>query len=657
MTQNSNKTGPKKEKSDKKSKPMFSFEKIMTHPEVKQQIGSKPKSTESKSKTSETKTKQSSGRKPGRPPKALASTNGDGQKRVIKSVTKPKKERLSAATNRVTGNANKTVKILPLGGLGEIGKNITLFECDGDMLLVDCGISFPDDHMFGVDLVIPDFRYIIENASKIRGLIVTHGHEDHIGAIPYLLKQIKVPVFGTKLTIGFIQNKLEEHRLNNVAKLNVIEPNQRIRLGAFTIEPIRVNHSIPDAVAFAIDTPAGIVLHTGDFKVDLSPIHGKSIDLKTFATYGKKGVLCMMSDSTNAERAGYTETEQKVAESFKRFFIQAQDRRIFIASFSSNIYRIQQIVELAAQHKRKVVFSGRSMEKNVSMALELGYIVAKPGTIVSMEEMRNVAPDKLVVVTTGSQGEPLAALSRMANGSHRTLNVVPGDFIIISATPIPGNEVTVSKVINGLLTLGAEVIYESMYDVHVSGHACAEELKLLLTLVRPKMFLPVHGEMRQLIKHAKLAEATGVDRRNIFIPEVGQTLCISSKGITKGEFINVSEVLVDGLGVGDVGTSVLRDRKMLSEEGLVVVAVSIDATTRELLSGPSIDTKGFIYGKGSTVIVEEIKTLATDILYEFELSNSANIQSVSAKLSEQLQGLLYKRLKRRPVIIPLIMEI
>ncbi len=653
MTQNSNKSGQKKEKSEKKSKPMFSFEKVMSQPEVKK---SSAGAKSGGAKPNETKPKNTSGKKPGRPPKSTPAVSIETPT-VRRMKSELKQEKRSSATNRVTGNANKVVKILPLGGLGEIGKNITLFECDGDMLLVDCGISFPDDHMFGVDLVIPDFTYLIENASKIRGLIVTHGHEDHIGAIPYLLKKIKVPVFGTKLTMGFVQNKLEEHKLSSSTKLNVIKPGEKLRFGVFTVEPISVNHSIPDAVAYAIDTPAGIVLHTGDFKVDYTPLSGKSIDLKTFATYGKKGVLCMMSDSTNAERAGYTESEQKVAESFKRLFNDAQERRIFIASFASNINRIQQIIELAAQHNRKVVFSGRSMEKNVSMALELGYINAKPGVIISMEEMRNFSPDKLVVVTTGSQGEPLAALSRMANGTHRTLTVVPGDFIIISANPIPGNEVTVSRVINGLLTLGADVIYESMYDVHVSGHACAEELKLLLTLVRPKMFLPVHGEMRQLIKHARLAESTGVDRRNIFIPEVGQTLCVSSKGITKGEYINLSEVLVDGLGVGDVGTSVLRDRKLLSEDGLVVIAASIDISTRELLSGPEVETKGFIYSKGSTVIIEEIKALAGDVLYEYEVSSSASIQSVTTKLTEQIQGLLYRRLKRRPMIIPLIMEV
>ncbi len=648
MTQNTNKSTPKKEKSTKKPRPMFTFEKVMSQPEAKQSsTQSKPTQSKSKSATEKKSIKQTKS----------ANLTAIETPTVRRMKNELKQEKRSSATNRVTGNANKTVKILPLGGLGEIGKNITIFECDGDMLLVDCGISFPDDHMFGVDLVIPDFSYVIENASKIKAIIITHGHEDHIGAIPYLLKQVKIPVFGTKLTIGFIQNKLEEHKLNNMAKLNVIKPGEKLRLGVFTVEPISVNHSIPDAVAYAIDTPAGIVLHTGDFKVDFSPIMGKSIDLKTFATYGKKGVLCMMSDSTNAERAGYTESEQKVAESFKRLFNQAQDRRIFIASFSSNIYRIQQIIELAAQHNRKVVFSGRSMEKNVSMALELGYIHAKPGIIVNMEEMRNVSADKLVVVTTGSQGEPLSALSRMANGTHRNLSVVPGDFIIISATPIPGNEVTVSKVINGLLTLGADVIYESMYDVHVSGHACAEELKLLLTLVRPKMFLPVHGEMRQLIKHAKLAEATGVEKRNIFIPEVGQTLCVSSKGITKGEYINVSEVLVDGLGIGDVGTSVLRDRKLLSEEGLVVVVASIETSTRELISGPGVETKGFIYGKASTAIIDEIKSVAADVFYEYEVSNSASIQSVTTKLTEQLQSLLYRRLKRRPIIIPIIMEV
>ncbi len=639
MTQSNNKSAPKKSAPEKKHKPMFSFEKIMSQPETKT-IAEKQKNN----------VRRQSGATAGRKPSAAAAAN-----KKQKDDTKVLKR--SAATNRVTGNDKKTVNILPLGGLGEIGKNITLFECDNEILIVDCGISFPDDHMFGVDLVIPDFSYVIANASKIRGLVVTHGHEDHIGAIPYLLKKLNIPVYATKLTAGFIRNKLEEHGLAKSSNINVIEPGEKIKIGVFTVDAIRVNHSIPDAVALAIDTPAGIVLHTGDFKVDFTPISGKSIDLKSFAAYGKKGVLCMMSDSTNAERPGFTESEQKVAESFKKLFVQAQDRRIFIASFSSNIYRIQQIIDLATQHKRKVVFSGRSMEKNVAMALELGFLTAKKETIINMEEMKRVESEKLVVVTTGSQGEPLSALSRMAAGTHRNLSVVPGDFIIISATPIPGNEVTVSRVINGLLCLGAEVIYESMYDVHVSGHACAEELKLLLTLVRPKMFLPVHGEMRQLIKHAKLAESTGVDKKNIYIPEVGQTLCVNRKGITKGNFINVADVLVDGLGIGDVGTSVLRDRKMLSEEGVIVIAASIDSVTRELLSGPTIETKGFIHGKASTVFLEEVKKLVQDIFYEYELSDSASRQSIITKLSEQTQGLMYRRLKRRPIIIPLIMEV
>ncbi len=651
MSQNNTKGAPKKPPSEKKSKPMFTFEKVMSVPEVKQ--AAKPAGATTRTKTQNKRPAGTTG----------GGSTGAGRRASAAQIADKKAKddvkqtRRSAATNRVTGSDKKTVNILPLGGLGEIGRNITLLECDNEILIIDCGISFPDDHMFGVDLVIPDFSYLVTNAAKIRGLVVTHGHEDHIGAIPYLLKKLKIPVFATKLTAGFIRNKLEEHGIAKTSTVNVIEPNEKTKIGVFTVEAIRVNHSIPDAVALAIDTPAGIVLHTGDFKVDFTPISGKSIDLKSFASYGKKGVLCMLSDSTNAERPGFTESEQKVAESFKKLFIQAQDRRIFIASFSSNIYRIQQIIDLATQHKRKVVFSGRSMEKNVSMALELGFLNAKRETIINMEEMKKFTSEKLVVVTTGSQGEPLSALSRMASGTHRNLNVVPGDFIIISATPIPGNEVTVSRVINGLLSLGAEVIYESMYDVHVSGHACAEELKLLLTLVRPKMFLPVHGEMRQLIKHAKLAESTGVDRKNIFIPEVGQTLCINRKGITKGELISVADVLVDGLGIGDVGTSVLRDRKMLSEEGLIVIAASVDAVTRELLSGPDIETKGFIHGKGSQVILEEVLQFARDVLYEYELSSTASRQSVITKLSEQTQGLLYRRLKRRPIIIPLIMEV
>lgn len=629
MTQN-NPNNQKKQKSQVKTlKPAFSFEKVMAAtPERNTHISEKPKKiqnpNQNQNQNQNRHHQQAKNRQPG---------------------------------TAIIGKTGKTIKMLPLGGLGEVGKNITLYEYEGEMLLVDCGLSFPDSDMFGVDLVIPDFSFLVAHAQQIKGVIITHGHEDHIGALPYLLKQLNIPVYGAKLTIGFIKNKLEEHGLMSKTKLHEFKTRTKFKVGSFTIEPIHVNHSVPDAVSFAIETPTGIIIHTGDFKVDYTPINAAPIDLETFAAYGRRGVLAMMSDSTNAERSGYTESEQKVAEGFRVLFAKAENRRIFIATFSSNINRIQQIIELAAHCKRKVIFSGRSMEKNVEMALSLGYLKAERHNLVSMDEMRNFPPEKIVVVTTGSQGEPLSALSRMSAGSHRNVNVVPGDFIIISANPIPGNEIMVSRVINGLLRLGAEVIYEQMYDVHVSGHACAEELKLLISLVKPKFFLPLHGEYRQLVKHAKLAEAAFIPHKNIFIPEVGQTLCIGQNGITKGENVPVVDVLVDGLGVGDVGASVLRDRRLLSEDGLLVITATVDSVTNELLAGPMIETRGFVYVKGADAIMEEIENLVKIVFTEYEVSLTGNHEAICFKLKEQVQGLLSRRLKRKPMIIPLILEI
>ncbi len=647
MTQKSNNDRTKGP--SKKQGSSFPFEKVMTTEQVQNSAsttGEKPQQKPQQKPRQKQKSTTTKGR---------TATAKKSQEPVVQEKRKPTL-RKAGTPSPVKVSPTKVIKILPLGGLGEIGKNITLYEYCGEILIVDCGISFPDDDMYGVDLVIPDFTYVLANAAKIRGIIITHGHEDHIGALPFLLSHINVPVFSAKLTIGMIRNKLEERGIAKGAKLHAFEPRDILKIGPFTVQPIAVNHSIPDAVAFAISTPAGVVMHMGDFKVDYSPIFSNPIDLETFASYGKKGVLCMLSDSTNAERAGFTDTEQKVAESFKRLFIQAADRRIFIATFSSNIYRIQQIIELAAQHKRKVVFCGRSMEKNVNIALQLGYIKADKQTIIGLDELRNYSPEKLVVVTTGSQGEPLSALSRMAADSHRNLTVVPGDYVILSATPIPGNEKTVSRVINGLLGLGAEVIYESMYDVHVSGHACAEELKLLLSLVRPQYFLPVHGELRQLIKHARLAQQTGVERENIFIPEVGLTMHVSKKGITKGEVIAVNDIMVDGLGVGDVGSSVLRDRKLLSEEGLIIVSATIDVMTKELLARPTVETKGFVYVKESEGILEDIQSLV-ETLFDTEQRKKSGKDVLSTKIRDQLQGMLSRRLRRRPIVIPIIHEV
>ena len=447
------------------------------------------------------------------------------------------------------GGAAVPIHIYPLGGLGEVGKNMTVYECCGDMIIVDCGLVFPDSEMYGIDMVIPDFTFVLQNKDKIKGLLITHGHEDHIGSIPYLLQKLDLPVYGTKLTLGLIRNKLEEFNLAGRTRFVEIVPKQKLHLGCFTVEPIHVNHSIPDAVAFAIDTPAGVVIQTGDFKIDYTPLACGPTDLATLAEYGRRGVLALLSDSTNAERPGFTATEQKVAAGVHNLFTQARNKRIIIATFASNIYRIQQIIELAVQEGRKVAFSGRSMVNNTAMAQELGYMHIPEGTLISVDELNRYAPEEVVLITTGSQGEPLSALSRMASCSHRQVRVGPGDFIIISANPIPGNEKSVTKIVNGLLLLGAEVIYESMYDVHVSGHACQEEQKLMLTLTQPKYFLPVHGEYKQLKKHALTAASLGIPHSNILIAENGSNVILTQDEIKLGEPVTAGAVMVDGLGV------------------------------------------------------------------------------------------------------------
>ena len=467
------------------------------------------------------------------------------------------------------------IHIYPLGGLGEVGKNMTVYECNGDMIIVDCGLVFPDSEMFGVDMVIPDFTFVVQNKDKIKGLLITHGHEDHIGSIPYLLQKFSLPVYGTRLTCGLIKNKLEEFGLAGKTKFVEIVPRQKIKLGCFTVEPIHVNHSIPDAVAFAIDSPAGTIIQTGDFKIDYTPLACGVTDLSTLSEYGQRGVLALLSDSTNAERPGFTATEQKVAAGVRSLFARARNKRIIIATFASNIYRVQQIIDLAVEDGRKVAFSGRSMVNNTAMAQELGYMHIPEGTLISVDELNQYPPEQVVLVTTGSQGEPLSALSRMASCSHRQVRVGPGDFIIISANPIPGNEKSVTKIVNGLLLLGAEVIYESMYDVHVSGHACQEEQKLMLTLTKPKYFLPVHGEYKQLKKHALTAASLGIPTSNILIAENGSNVILSQDEMKLGEPVTAGAVMVDGLGVGDVGNVVLRDRKHLSDISIHGVLVDV----------------------------------------------------------------------------------
>ena len=549
--------------------------------------------------------------------------------------------------------------ICPLGGLGEVGKNITLYECQGDMILVDCGLVFPDEEMFGVDLVIPDFTYVLENKDRIKGLFITHGHEDHIGALPYLLKKFNVPIYTARLTIGLIKNKLEEHGLASSAVFHEIRPRQKVKLGCFTVEPIHVNHSIPDALAFAIECPAGIVLHTGDFKIDYTPLSGDAVtDLSTIAEYGRRGVLALLADSTNAERPGFTATEQTVAEGVRSLFARAKNRRIIVATFSSNIYRVQQIIELAMESGRKVAVSGRSMVSNTEMARELGYIRVPDNVLIDVEEVNKYPPEKVVLITTGSQGEPLSALSRMAQSNHRNVKVGPSDFIIISARPIPGNEKTVTKVVNGLLSLGAEVIYENMYDTHVSGHACQEEQKLILTLAHPQYFLPVHGEFKQLKRHAETAEHLGyIPKNNIYIAENGQNIRVSQDGLVLEGTVPSGAVMVDGYGVGDVGNVVLRDRHHLSEDGIVIVTVAVDGRTGQVVSGPEIVSRGFVYVRESEELLDGARTQVEMALDRSLAENLHDWASVKARVREALSGYIYRRTKRSPMILPILLEV
>ena len=555
------------------------------------------------------------------------------------------------------GGAAVPVHLYPLGGLGEVGKNITLYECGQDMIMVDCGLVFPDSDMFGIDLVIPDFTFAVQNKDRIRGVIITHGHEDHIGSLPYLLKEFNVPVYATRLTIGLIKNKLEEHGLLGSTKLVEITPRRKFKLGCFTIEPIHVNHSIPDAVAFAIECPAGVILHTGDFKVDYTPISGGPTDLATIAEYGQRGVLALLADSTNAERPGFTATEHKVGEAFATLFRRAEKKRIIIATFASNVYRIQQIIDLAVAAGRRVAVSGRSMVNNTEMAMELGYLHVPEGVLIDIDEIDRFPPEKVVLITTGSQGEPLSALSRMASGSHRQVHVGEGDFIIISATPIPGNEKMVTKVVNGLLLLGAEVIYERMYDVHVSGHACQEEQKLMLTLAKPQYFLPVHGEYKHLKKHAQTAEAVGIDPKNIYIGANGEHIILSKDAMKIGEPVPAGAVMVDGLGVGDVGNVVMRDRRHLSEDGLVIVVAAVQSTTGKLVSGPDIVSRGFVYVRESEHLIDGAREQVKDLFTRLEAEHVRDWGSVKTRIRETVSSYLYRRTKRSPMILPILMEV
>ena len=551
----------------------------------------------------------------------------------------------------------KPIKVSFLGGLNEVGKNMPLFEYGEDMFLVDCGLAFPDQDMLGVDLVLPDFTYVERNADRIRGIVITHGHEDHIGGLPYLLKVLNVPVYGTKLTIGLIQGKLREHGLLNSASLNVIKPGDVITLGGFTVEAIHVNHSIPDALGLAIRCEGGTIVHTGDFKIDTTPIDGGMMDLGRLAEIGQEGVLCLMSDSTNAERPGFTESERKVGESFETLFRKAGNNRIIVATFSSNIHRVQQIMNVAASLGRKVALVGRSLENVVSISAELGYLNIPEGIVIDINMINRYPADKLVIITTGSQGEPMSALTRMAFSDHRKVEIHPNDYVIISATPIPGNEKTVSRVVNELMKLGADVVYEKMYEVHVSGHACQEELKMIMGIVKPKYFIPVHGELKHLRKHAGLALSMGIPKENILIADNGRVAEISKKALRCTSTVPAGRVFVDGYGVGDVGSVVLRDRKHLAQDGLVIVAVCIDRESGMIVSGPDVVTRGFVYVKESEELINAAREVAVEAIEAQTDGGYFDWNSIKASLRDEISHLMYERTKRSPMILPVIMEV
>jgi len=552
-------------------------------------------------------------------------------------------------------NERAKIKIIPLGGINEIGKNITAIEYKEDIIIIDCGLKFPDDDMFGIDIVIPDISYLIKNSGKIKGIFLTHGHEDHIGALPYVLRQLNVPVYGTKLTLGIVETKLKEHGLLASTELIRVKPKDIIKLDSVSVEFIKTNHSIADSVAIAIHTPLGVVLHTGDFKIDYTPIDGEMMDFGRLAELGRKGVLVMMADSTNVERPGYTLTERVVGETFLRLFNKANGR-IIVATFASNVHRIQQIITAAEAYEKKVAVSGRSMENIVQVAIELGYLTIGKDVLIPVDQISKYPNEKVVIITTGSQGEPMSALARMAASEHRKINVVPGDTVIISATPIPGNEKLVSKVVNQLFKKGAEVIYDSLEKIHVSGHACQEELKLMHSLVKPRFFIPVHGEYRHLKRHGELAMELGLSEKNLLIPENGDVIEVARNYIKKSGTVVSGQVFVDGLGVGDVGNIVLRDRKHLSQDGILTIVVTMEKQTGRVVSGPDIISRGFVYVRESEGLMDEAREIVKSVLRDCEERKITDWATLKSKMRDELREFLYEKTKRKPMILPIIME-
>lgn len=577
---------------------------------------------------------------------------------IVKNNRKPvvaKKAEAPMVLKEEVSFKKENLKIIPLGGIEEIGKNITVFEYGNDIILVDCGVAFPEDDMLGIDLVIPDFSYLIKNKDKIRGLVVTHGHEDHIGSIAYLLKEINIPIYATKLTIGLISNKLEEHKLLKTAKLHVVKQGQTIVLGKMRVEFIRSCHSIPDSVALAIHTPVGTVVHTGDFKIDYTPIDDQKIDLGRLAELGNRGVLALLSDSTNSERKGYTMSESTVGDVFDKLFVNCK-KRIIIATFASNMHRVQQIVNSAVANNRKIAVCGRSMINMIQTSVDLGYISAPKNTFIDIDMIKNYTDDQLVIITTGSQGEPMSALTRMANGEHKKVNINSNDLVIISATPIPGNEKFVAKVIDDLMKIGAEVVYSSLADVHVSGHACQEEQKLMLSLVRPKYFVPVHGEYRQLIAHKNTAKLMGIPEENIMLMKNGRVLELNENEAKFTNSVQVGKVFVDGLGVGDVGNIVLRDRQHLSQDGLIIVVLTMDSYGN-VVAGPDIISRGFVYVRESENLMDEVKSIVNVELMSCVDNHITDWATIKTSIRDALKDYIFQTTKRNPMILPIIMEI
>jgi ribonuclease J len=549
------------------------------------------------------------------------------------------------------------LKVMSLGGLEEIGKNMTVLEYNNDIIVIDCGLAFPEDDMLGIDLVIPDITYLLKNKEKVRGILLTHGHEDHIGALPYVLKQLNVPVFGTLLTLGLLENKLREHNLMNTVVRHTVVPGESIKLGQMKVEFIHTNHSIADSVAMAITTPVGVVVHTGDFKVDYTPIDGEIINLHRFAQLGEQGVLLLLSDSTNAERKGFTMSEKSVGAVFHNIFEETPKNRIMVATFSSNIHRIQQVINSAHAFGRKVAIIGRSMTNAVKTSSELGYLNVPPNVLIDISEIKNFPDEQLVIVTTGSQGEPMSALSRIASSEHKQVTVKPGDKIIISASSIPGNEKSVSRVVNELLKKGAHVVNDSIADIHVSGHARQEELKLMLALTKPKYFMPVHGEFIQLSSHRDLALSMGMDKKNVFLMKIGDVLEISKNDARVNGTVPAGQVMIDGLGVGDVGNIVLRDRKHLSEDGLMVVVVTMDKESGTVIAGPDIISRGFVYVREAEDLMEEARKVVNDALLKCEERHITGWSYIKGLIKDTLKNYLWQKTKRSPMILPIIMEV